>query len=241
MRKVVKAFAILSLTGILAITPAASLYAAEYEGPEGDLGELTDDQEEYGHTTLSILYAKQNPNNVSFEVPLYVTMAATGGKTSITMPTNYSIKNTSAKYVEGNDDIAAYDIAVVGINFTKLKGATYATVESAGTTAYEMLFSIGGVIMPAINIESGEVSLDADMKANTSVFYSNNQFKAIPASGDVELNIPLSATLGTAPYFDGNNTPVAQFKVCYTVGAMNASGDVLGSVYAGDNKDAAGL
>lgn len=239
MIKANKAIALV-LAVIVSILPVSYSYAAEYDGPNGDLGTLTEEQEEFGHSTFSFIQTEQNPMNVSFEIPLYVTMAVVSGNTSVFMPSNYSIKNTSAKYSEGSG-ISAYSIAVVGISFTKLEGAMYGTVETVGTDYREMIFSIGGVVMPAIDRYSGPVTMNANMKANDSVFYSDNQYNAIPATGDVELSIPLKATLSAIPSLDGNNTPVAQFKVCYTVSALNHDGDALGSVYAGDNKVEAGL
>lgn len=239
MKKTNKAV-IIALVLVTSILPVSIINAAEYNELNGEAIDLTEEQEEYGHSTVSVLLVESNAKNVSFEVPLYVTMAAVDGREDIITPSNYSITNTSANSVEDSEE-EVYDIAVVGITFTKLAGATYSTVETQGTQYHDLMFSVGGLLMPAISRDLGEVSIDLDVTAKDSVFFSNNDYVAIPAYGNTELHIPLIATMSDIPTFEDNKNAVAQFKICYTVTALTTSGDPLAYVYAGDSKEEAGL
>lgn len=241
MKIIYKAIA-LSLAFIIIILPVNTIFAAEYYELDGVPVDITEEQEEYGHSTFSVILGQKEAGNMSFEVPLYVTMAAIGGQDEVLTPTNYSIINTSAKYIDDETvDESDYDIIVSGIQFTKLEEATYSTVVTKGSEYHEMVFSIGGIVMPAISRELGEVSIQVRVSDYESIFYSNNQYTVIPPIGQTELSIPLVATLSDIPNFDNNKGTSAQFKVCYTVSPVNAGGDILGSVYAGDDKVSAGL
>lgn len=240
MRRSSRAFVLAMMISIL---PVSATYAAEYKEINGvPLEQLTEEQEEYGHSTFSVIVGQQNADTVSFEVPLYVTMAAIGGQEELLVPTNYSITNTSGKYIDDDtEDVDSYSIIVAGISFTKLESATYSTVETKGTEYYELMFSLGGITMPPISRDEAEITVDVNMTTQGSVFYSGSQYTIIPAIGDTELPIPLVATLSDVPNFESNKAATAQYKICYTVSPVNAGGDVLGFVYAGDNKADAGL
>lgn len=255
----------LVLAATLAMAPATAM-AAEWQGPNGNGvdGDVAHegDAAEYGHTTFSIIEAKQNPNNVSFEVPLYVTMAAVNLKADLMVPTNYDIYNTSGKLdtdggvneLEDVDGVSqGFDIAVVGMDFTKLADAKYSTVETAAGSATDLQLTIGGIVMPAIAATTtDEVTVKVDVTATDNAFYSvtGKKFAKISVGVDAEydnpaavnkINIPIIGTLGTAPTGLENLGAAAQFKVQYTVGALDENGDLMGSVYAGDNKVLAGL
>lgn len=238
----------LAMVAALATAPVTTM-AEEWQGPTGNgvNGDVTHtgDKAEYGHTTFSIIEALQNPNNVSFEVPLYVTMAVTDGETSLTVPTNYSITNTSAKLkTEGGvnelDAEDAFDIAVVKMDFSKLDGSdtSYNTVEAAASSNKDMVLTIGGVTMPALDAVG---TASADIKASGSLLHNGTSYTKIPANGSTELALPITATLGANAAVTENKGAVAQFKVTYTVSALDSAGNLMGSVYAGDDKVLAGL
>ncbi len=246
---------------VLALAMAAAMMVApitasaeEWQGPTGNgVGNdevHTGDKAEFGHTTFSVIEAKQNPNNVSFEVPLYVTMAAIDGETDLIVPENYSITNTSAKLVGAGgvnelNSADAFDIAVIKMDFSKLAGSTYNTVASGGG-AKGMVLTVGGATMPALS-EAGTESVDLKSAANK--FHDGSKFVAIPAIDKTvdnvtitpELVLPIVATLGAPAEITENAGAAAQFKITYTVSALDGDGNLMGSVYAGDDKALAGL
>lgn len=209
----------------------------------GDGRSTASEEEQYGHTTVSILVARKSLANVSFTVPLTVTMAVEEGVQQVHVPDGYSIVNASQP---GADGSAPFDIAVVRMEFTKLENSTYNTVEGPAVTGdRNMLFRIGNVIMPALNAPGTE---EVRLRAANSQFledprpghYENSPWKKIrPAEPDNKLVLDLEGTVaGTANLTD--NPGVDQFRVTYIMSPLNAAGDPLG-VYAGDDHEKAGL
>lgn len=230
MKKFVAVMATASLVAASGITASA----LEYTGPEGTT--TNQDGIDYGHTTFSIVESTLDPTNVSFTVPLFVTMAVVDGSTDVKVPSNYEITNTSKGSGTGVDAIPALDIAVTAMTFEKLATSTYNTVASGGG-AKDIALSIGGLMMPALN-SVGTVAVDVTSGANA---FFNGTDKYTQIAADESINLPLVATLGAAPEDLDNAKAVPQFKVKYVVSAVDAATGNLLPVYAGDDKNAAGL
>lgn len=237
----------LALAAVVAVTPVLPTYAYEYTGPEGEASDA--DGDAYGHTTFSVIEAFQDPSNISFEVPLYVTMAVIDGETDVITPSNYSITNTSSKFAEGDVDdddyFPGYTIGVVGMEFSILGGAKYSTVASgAGTATTDMELSIGGLYMPTLTAGTNDVTAQVDVTSASSPFYStsNSEYVGLTPSGTTAtIDLTIGAKLAKAAELTAIAGAAAQFKIKYTISALSDDNQPIGSVYAGDNKAAAGL
>ena len=219
-----------------------SLSATALAAPAGP-----DEQAANGHTTIGVMEAKNNPKNVSFEVPLYVTMAAVAGQTDVQMPTTaYKITNSSTN-ADGN--VPGYSIAVTSISFQAVKGGTWGITPTVPTTGAGkvMQLSIGGVPVDQ-TVAAGGANPAAPIFLNTnvtgSVFYNTvshkpEEISADPAVGN-SLTIPLSGKIAdNAVAADAPASP--QFKVKYTISAVGENHDVIGKTYVGNDSREAGF
>lgn len=207
----------------LALTTTA-LAAPSGGGTSGTGGKATSD------TTISIMQAKVNPYNVSFTVPLYMTMAVMANNTEVKVPSNYEIAN--ATMVGTGESAAEANIGVTGMSFEKLEGSTFNTVTAAAPTAdTDIHLSIGGMDMPALS-SSGTSPVTIGGVLGTSEHPT-----AITTTKPQNL-----AIVGTVKSSARDEAKaVAQFRVKYTVSLLSGKGDPLGIVYAGNDKTAAGL
>lgn len=210
----------------LAMTMLASATTA-FAATGEDLGGNTPGEAERkgnGHTTISIMTAASAMENVSFEVPLYATMAVIKNQAKVETPTNYQIKNTA--------NAGGRPIGVTAVNFAKLAATGFNTVAANPTAATDILLTIGGATMPALSVQG-----NANAVLTGSAFVDTGKPKSIAA--DSTLALPIAGTVASAERTDGG--AVAQFKVVYTVSALDAAGNPMGSVYAGDDSFRAGL
>lgn len=209
------------------------------------------EKEIYGDTTLSIVQIRQNPGNVSFTVPLFVTMAVIEGETEVKVPDAYTITNTcSTPGITVNDPhVAPFDIAVTKMTFEKLTGSSYKTV--AGPEVSEMgeiMFQIGGLTMPALD-QAG--SKEVDLRAEGSQFledptpggYRNSKLKKIQAEAQHNtLSLGLKGRVSNKDMLS-EQTPVAQFQVTYIISPLimdDTMETVYKGVYAGNDFEQAG-
>lgn len=245
MKNMKKFMAVMAVASLVA-TSGMTAFAYEYKGNQGTNGTLSDDAKEYGHTTFSIIEAQQDPSNVSFTVPLFVTMAAVHGETELVVPTNYSITNTSKESAANADD--AFDIAVIGMDFTKLQKASYSTVASGGDNK-SLVLTLGDLVMPTITEDTtdAEVTKAVDIVGQTSDFYdvfstavgAKKEFRLIKENETFDITI--AGTLGALANITANVAAIPQFKIQYVVSGVTEDGDIIGAVYAGDDKVAAGI
>ena len=204
--------------------------------------------------------------NVSFEVPLYVTTAAIAGKEDLKTPTEYDITNSGNR-----------GIVVTAMQIEKL--GTWNTVSAAPATDKEVKLSIGGREMPATNDQNKKVAVEILKQGNNSAFNTDMKYNVIKkqdaqtkengslAKADANkgkdatvinkdnnghvlgLNISGKIKNDTARKTKG---ATAQFKVTYTVSAItkdkDTAGDatvdkdgIVGYTYVGDDKAAAQL
>lgn len=185
-------------------------------------------------TTIAIFNTTVDPTNVSFEVPLYVTLAAVTNKPDVVVPDNYGITNTS----DGGD--VPNGIGVTAMSFSKLTGSTFNTTQDSTVASLtDIRLSIGNVLMPVMNAP-GTKAVDFTKKDNTGgevAFITSNKPTKIDAGKTLEL--PIKGLVQNAARSDQN--AVAQFKVTYVISALNAAGDPIGAIYAGNDSEAAGL
>lgn len=195
-----------------------------------------DEIEANADTTIAIFNTEIDPTNVSFEVPLYVTMAAVTNKVDVVVPDNYGITNTS----DGGE--VPYGIGVTAMAFTKLKDSTFNTTHTASGSILSLTdirLSIGNVLMPEMSAPGTKV-VDFTKKDETMsevAFITSNKPTKIEAGKTLEL--PLKGAVQSATRT--NDDTVAQFKVSYVISALDTNGDPIGAIYAGNDSEAAGL
>lgn len=146
-----KLAASLLLAGALAAQagmPALAAYTAD-NNPYGDQ-----------HTTFGVRETNDTtlPGQVSFQVPLYVTMVAQKDKTAMAVPSNYKIQNNA---VAANGKLN--EIGVVKVTAEHL-GSDWSVLDSAATpnSRTEMTFKMGGldVAKKLIKKTSGDYDLE---------------------------------------------------------------------------------
>lgn len=199
------------------------------------------EEEAYGDTTMSILTARRPFTDVSFTVPLTVTMAVEEGRSQVYAPDNYTIENAGS---QGH----SLDFAVVGMTFKKLgEGAGfYNTVEELGGDPgpQDMVLRIGGVTMPALD-KAGAKGREVELRAEGSGFLQDSGSDGYLASK--WYNIKPGASLNLSPEGwvsdgverDGGDC-VSQFEVAYILSPLDGDGNRL-LPYAGDDRAEAGL
>ena len=226
------------------------------------------------HTTIGIseISAKDaaengvdKTQNVSFEVPLYVTTAAIGNNAELKTPTEYDITN------KGNRGIV-----VTAMQIEKLGDWDTVTEDVQVADAKKVKLSIGGRTMPATGKKNEKVVVEILKQGDNSAFNTDEQYVVIKKGG---------GTLAKAPANDGKDLAInkddkdqilglnisgkikgdadrntvgaaAQFKVTYTVSAITKTADenvdkkpgeggnnglvgkndVVGFTYVGDDK-----
>ena len=250
---------------------AASLFLAGALAAQAAMPSLaayTADNNPYGdqHTTFGVRESTETElkNQISFQVPLYVTVVAiknANGKMAV--PTNYIIKNT------GNGDTT---IGVTKVTAEHL-GSTWSVVNNTITpTENSMKFSLGKLDVATKLTKKTDTSGDyeytpspLEKKGDKNVLFDvtsekerekvlaaaeNSQFvkknadlknKVYPLAKNEENNLTLSAeTKGNEARSDKKT--VAVFKVVYTVSALDTKGDPINSAtpYAGEDAAQAG-
>lgn len=231
------------------------------------LAAYTADNNPYGdhHTTFGVKETEESEikNQISFQIPLYVTMVAVKSdtETKMAVPTNYIIKNT------GN---GATTIGVTKVTAEHL-GSEWSVIDNVqkANTNTQMHFKIGGLDVAqklekqaggtytytSSNLEKiGDKNVLFDVTNSTerdevltaaasSQFVKNDggKNKIYPLGENEENNLTLKADT-KAKADRGNKATVAVFKVVYTVSALDNNGDPVttNTPYAGENATDAG-
>ena len=210
-------------------TPDIPVTPGKPDDSNPDKGNNTDSVSD-ADTIIGIMEAKVNPGQASFEVPLYIVAAAVKGSDELICPTGYGIKNT------GSREMGVVKFSIERLNTTEHGGWKIAAPGSVVREAKTMTLTIGDIGMPAL--DDNKMYADIDIKASDNVFYdaAGARYKQIEVNGILDL--PLSGTVdGSRVISDVKAVP--QFKVTYTVSALDENGQPIGNVYVGNNKAAA--
>lgn len=199
------------------------------------------EEEAYGDTTVSIVESRHSFTDVSFTVPLTVTMAVEEGRSRVYAPNNYTIENAG----RGERSL---DFAVVGMTFKKLgEGAGfYNTVEELGADSgpQDMVFRIGGVTMPALD-KAGAKGRRVELRAAGSGFLQDSGPEGYLSSKWYNIKPGASLNLNPEGWVsdhverDGSDC-ISQFEVVYILSPLDGEGNRL-LPYAGDDRAEAGL
>lgn len=180
------------------------------------------------HTTFGIMEAERDPANVEFEVPLYVTMAVVSGDTNVRTPRGYNITNRAAT--------GGYSIGVTSMSIEAVGGWNTVATTAAIDNATKIVLSIGGCTMPAAAVGLGRVPVTL---AGDFVTGTNPKVIAPQESLSTDANgMTIAGTVQNTARTD--KRAAAQFRIRYTVAALDNTGAPLGAVYVGDDRTAAG-
>ena len=157
------ATALLTATAMMQLTTTA--LAAKTDNAATDT--RSDSYNNTAHTTFGVIETdKDVSGQVSYEVPLYVTMAATPGRNNMLLPEakEYYIENTSPDIVDGKNPIETNPIGVTSLKVTGLPTNTWKIrkkqfvakteqnkneyeQENIETNAHLMSFSLGKIAL----------------------------------------------------------------------------------------------
>ena len=209
-------------------------------------------------TIISVYETTVNTGNLSVEVPLYLTLAVVkegGNDPELVTPGNYYIKNTS-KAGNGVDD-ADYAIGITGVHIDSMSGGwelinygstpsgdnkimtlnfTGTPWEKDGAGGWQAAGAASTFGFPAV-ATGQSFSIDTFTKG-TNLFSTGtahngkNTYCPIPPSEalaiDIDGEVPTAYTLKAA-----GSAAVPQFRVTYTVSALDDNNQAIGAPYAG--------
>lgn len=255
-----KVFATAAIAALAAAQMAMPAMAATTNNGKENLGDknnaaLTENLKKDGHTLFSVFETdKELAGQVSFTVPLYVTMAAKNNEDAMVVPEGYFIENN------GNEAIGITGIAVrtygqwsiVDANPTGDHQMTFSLNKKNGVATEKFtfpklpdnkettLFSRNDWKKEAAGETHGAGFNDL-LKGKEYFFFSdktmyganNPGFK--PITGKMELE--MASEIDVATRNDTKTVPA--FQVTYTLSALDAQGQPKSSTYIGDDKDQA--
>lgn len=194
-----------------------------------------------GHTTFGVFESKTAvvSGQVSFEVPLYVTMAATNGTDKMTLPKEgeYYIKNTAKNPTDE-------PIGVVGLKTEALQGG-WTVVKATPADKKEMTFKLGGyqfekadnVFYTPDNWKDKATTVTTFVNPTGGAGVNAGQPGLVPITDKV--TIPMESDIANVQ--DRENTKTAGvFKVIYTVASVDKeTNQPKANTYVGDNEETA--
>ena len=237
---------IITMSALL-IVAGASVTASAADG--------TQNGKQGGRNTNTEVYlgvARENSADVSFEVPLYYTMAIIkadpaenrGYHSQVLQPLDYSIRNTTyQKDQDGNVlDNDVIDLAVVSVRVKKAPYSNWDLVDdftgNETATDRKMKVSIGGLPMPSLEGRKEGDFQSAEITKYDSIFYHQDTKKyqvlgkrAMDLKVDVAVHPAYEPKEYTAAesqdkeYKEGST--VAQFQVMYTLSPVDADGNPI--------------
>ena len=243
-----------ALAALVAAQMAMPVMAAKTNNNLDKLDQSTDYQEtdlkSDGHTTFGVVEGEiAASNQLSVEVPLYVTMAATSNSTSMIVPTEYRIKNTGNP-VQTAGGTTTGNIGVTAITTSEVNGSTWTIVANdgeVGTDDKKMTFNLGNHAVTAKNstVYSDYKTVDnvnSQFVTTDGQTLANNTLKPItPGTGDTDgLAVNISSNIASLDRKSGTGKTVGVVKVKYEFAALDSQNKPIQAVYIGDKKSEAG-
>ena len=187
--------------------------------------------------------AAVSTTQISFEVPLYVTMAAVNGAGSMVVPSadKYFIRNTCRADAEGKKQ-------ALGICGIKAEMGELWAIKSVPGEKYDMSFTLGGYPFGDLAKKEKRTFFDRTdwnkKLTETNAFFLNAEDNT--AAGQIKpglvpitdkLELPIQSAI--AKVERKNTKTVPAFQVIYTLCAVDDQGQPMASVYVGNDKDEA--
>lgn len=199
------------------------------------------------HTTIGISEAKKkSAAQASFDVPLYLVVAAVENQEDIEKPDNYKIENKTEGYAIGVTKMQIENLAEYKASDLDNSGWVIVDNNNGNPTLdnkRKIALQLGtGLWMPDTTSAGQGKKVDVQFDVN-SFFRGEDTAAGKPTYKKIEngtpLDIPVSGKV--QPTIRADKKATSQFKVTYTVSPLNADGTVFTATYVGDKKDEAGL
>lgn len=242
-----------ALTALVAAQMAMPVMAAEtnnkLDKKDNSTEYTADDLKNNGHTTFGVIEAdKVGTNQLSVEVPLYVTMAAISNTTDMLVPTEYEIKNTGKAVYDNNGAYKAGNIGVTKISTSSVENSTWTIVPNdteINGDDKKMTFNLGNHALT-----SATSTVYDDYKKVTNV---NSQFVKVDTGdnnnntltpikpGDTGLKPNIASKIALIDRKNGTGKTVGVVKVKYEFAALDDTNKpITATTYVGDNRTDAG-
>lgn len=197
------------------------------------------------HTTIGILESATKPaDQASFDVPLYLVVAAVDQQGTIAKPDNYVIKNlstgTDAKAI-GVTKMQVENLAAYDENNLANSGWVIVDQSADKDNSRKISLQLGSQWLPSTETAGVNNKVLVDF-AESSFFRGadkNGEKTYTKIEPGKTLAIAVNGTVQSTTRTDKKAS--SQFKVTYTVSPLDDDGKVLSAVYVGDDKTDAGL
>lgn len=199
------------------------------------------------HTTIGIVEASsKSAAQASFDIPMYLVVAAVNNESVIEKPTNYGIKNTATGQDANPIGVTKMQIEnLADYNAGDLDNSGWVSVGENGTLSNkrQIKLQLGSLWMPDtskagknkkvdVSIEVGSTFRDTDDSNGDKVYK--------PIKQGEFLDLAVNGNVKSEARTDGKAS--SQFKVTYTVSPLDkTTNKPLSAVYVGDVKAEAGL
>ena len=248
-----KVFATAAIAALAAAQMAMPAMAATTNNGKENLGDknnaaLTENLKNDGHTLFSVFETNKDVGGqVSFTVPLYVTMAAKDKATSMIVPDGYYIENNGEK-----------PIGITGMEVETF--AKWKITKDTAPTKYDMTFSLNekgkdeatSFKFPE-QAQNTKVTLfdrtnwknaggtdgagkDNILQGVENFFFSAQNDYQKPGFKKIEgkMDLQMASTIKQDTRVDSKTVPA--FKVTYTLSELDNDGQPKTSTYVGDDK-----
>lgn len=219
------------------LTTAAIVAMIATQGITAFAQPATNDPQTDQHTTIGILESTNVAGQVSFSVPLYVTLAAVKNKADLLTPTGYDIKNTQTD----GKSIAVLSVSITGVG-------EWATSSTVPTDDKKVQLSIGELQMPEVR-NGVTKTVELKTETNPGYFYDKNQDKYRAIAPNKTLSEAVTQVAAGTTGYKGleivgkvkemertDKKASAQFRITYLISPLDNNGDPVGLTYVGDDK-----
>lgn len=198
------------------------------------------------HTTIGIVEASsKSAAQASFDIPMYLVVAAVNNESVIEKPTNYGIKNTAT----GTD---ANPIGVTKMQIENLADYDNQNLDNSGWVSVgengalddkrKIKLQLGSLWMPDTSNKAKNEKVDVPIEVGSTFRDTDDNGDKVykPIKQGEFLDLAVNGNVKAETRTDGKAS--SQFKVTYTVSPLDkTTNKPLSAVYVGDNKTEAGL
>lgn len=182
---------------------------------------------EDGKTTVNVGVTEETNSSVSYEVPLYCTLAVVdrGKGTEVVTPSKgrYYIKDTGENQ---GKKLAVTGLAVSTVDKGDWQLATSQEIQNANTTEKLIKLSVGGVELKQVVLNSPSKLTTLDLREKNNSFYKDNQYQLITNKLDIDIVAEVNKKYDVTATQKKETPATAQFRLYYTVSVLDENGDV---------------
>lgn len=189
-----------------------------------------------GKTAVGVQTVDMDPENLSFTVPLYLTVAAASdsrGNSSVITPKGYLMRNTTGSTPDGQYP----GIVVTKLDVQGVRGGTWSLSASPGS-GKEIRLSVGGLVLPDVNA-GDKTPVSVETKDSSNSFFDSGSGGYLPIPGGPGADALVLPVEGSLPpgFVPGEEQAAAQFRIKYTVSLLDSQGKPVGISYEGPARE----